>query len=116
MKKAIILAAVAATAVTSLAHATAVCTGGTGASVAVTTTASMFVLVPFTAKCSANVLSNYSESANAFGVVAASTKGKNYFGGGTSGGGVRPIATCLTSGCSTTEVSDANALTQRDAS
>lgn len=116
MKKALILAAVAASAVASQANATAVCTGGTGASVTVSTTANMFVKVAFTAKCSANVFSNYSETGTAFGVVAGSSKGKNYFGGGTAGGGVRPLGTCATTGCSATEVSDTNSATMRDAS
>lgn len=117
MKKALILAAVAASAVSSMAQATAVCTGAaTGGNVSITTTADMFVKVPFTAKCSANVYSNYSETGTAFGVVAGSSKGKNYFGGGTGGGGVKPMGACATTGCSTTEVNDTNSASARDAS
>jgi hypothetical protein len=35
------------------------------------------------------VLSNYSQNNVAFGVVAGSQKGKNVFGGGTGGGGIK---------------------------
>lgn len=118
MKKALILAAMAASAVSSQANATAACSGGTGGnySFAVNSnTASQFVKTAFTVKCSANVLSNYSESGTALGVVSGSAKGKNYFGGGTGGGGIAPMGTCATSGCSTSEVSDTNSTTKMNA-
>ncbi|EXI78691.1 MAG: hypothetical protein AW10_02845 [Candidatus Accumulibacter appositus] len=86
------------------AHATAACSGN-GTAVAVPTGA--FVLKAFSAKCSANVLSNYSQSNTAFGVVAGSQKGKNVFGGGTEGGGIVQKAECPATGCTTGEVSDA---------
>lgn len=114
MKKALILSALAATALTSvspLANATAACSGGTGANFAFTTTANMFVKTAFTVKCSANVYSNYTEIAASMGVVAGSARGKNYFGGGTLGGGVTVQGTCATSGCTTTEISNTNSAT-----
>lgn len=118
MKKALILAAVAACAVSSQANATAACSGGTGGNYAFTadTTGTSFVKTSFTVKCSANVLSNYSEGANALGVVAGSSKGKNFFGGGTAGGGIAPVGTCATTGCSTTEITDTASAAKRDAS
>lgn len=117
MKKVLILAAMAACAVSSQANATAACAGGTGANYAFSVnsaTDSQFVKTAFTVKCSANVYSNYSESATALGVVAGSAKGKNYFGGGTGGGGVAAMGTCATTGCSTAEITDANSATKRD--
>lgn len=116
MKKALILSALAATVVSPLANATAACSGGTGANFSFTTTASMFVRTAFTVKCSANVYSNYTEIAASMGVVAGSARGKNYFGGGTLGGGVRVITTCATSGCTTTEITDAASATQSTSS
>lgn len=118
MKKALILAAMAASAVSSQANATAACSGGTGGnySFAVNSaTDSQFVKTAFTVKCSANVYSNYSESGTALGVVAGSSKGKNYFGGGTAGGGIGPVGTCATTGCSTTEITDTASAAKRDA-
>lgn len=117
MKKSLILGCLAATALTTMdANATAVCSGGTGASVSVASDSSNFIRQTFSAKCSANVFSNYSQNATAMGVVAGSGKGKNYFGGGTNGGGVRLVTTCATTGCSTTEISDSNSTTQMNAS
>lgn len=117
MNKAKILGILAASVISTAANATAVCAGAaTGGTVNVTTTTDMFVKVAFTAKCSANVYSNYSETGTAFGVVAGSSKGKNYFGGGTGGGGVKAMGACATTGCSTTEVSDTNSAAARDAS
>jgi hypothetical protein len=81
-----------------------------------TTATNEFTKVAFTPKCSANVHMHYSQTTTAFGAVAGSTKGKNYFGGGTGGGGVKVISSCATSGCSTTEITVTNASTQRDAS
>ena len=117
MKKVLILAAMAASAVSSQANATAACGGGSGANFnfALGATDSQFVKTAFTVKCSNNVFSNYSESAVALGVVAGSAKGKNYFGGGTGAGGIIPMGTCATTGCSTTEVSDTASASKRDA-
>jgi len=117
MKKALILSALAAAAVSPMANATAVCAGAAaGATVAVTTTANMFVIVPFTAQCSANVYSNYSEDATRLGVIAGSKKGKNSFGGSTNGGGIKPQGACAATGCSTAEITDAASAALRDAS
>ena len=117
MKKALVLSVLAAAAVSPLANAAAVCGGNaTGSTVAYTTTANMFVIVPFTAQCSANVYSNASEDAVRLGVVAGSKKGKNFFGGSTNGGGIRAQGACAATGCSTTEITDAAADALRDAS
>ncbi len=106
MKKALILSVLAAAAVSPMANATAVCDGSApGVSKSVSAN-SLFVLVGFQTQCSSNVYSNYSETATAFGVVAGSKKGKNFFGGSTTGGGVRQAGTCAASGCSTTEITD----------
>ena len=119
MKKTLMLACLAATTLGSIAldaNATAVC-DGTGVSKAVTAaTTAAFIKVAFTAQCSQNVFSNYSENALSMGVVAGSAKGKNYFGGGTNGGGgVKNLGSCATTGCSATEVSDTHSATARDA-
>jgi hypothetical protein len=117
MKKALILSVLAAVAVSPLANATAVCDGAAaGATKAVTTSADSFVIVPFTAQCSANVYSNYSEDATRLGVVAGSKKGKNFFGGSTNGGGIKPQGACAATGCSTSEVTDTASAALRDAS
>lgn len=117
MKKALILSVLAAAAVSPLANAAAVCDGGSGANVDIAPAGTpAFIKVGFTAKCSANVYSNYSENDNQVGVVAASKKGKNYFGGGSNGGGVRALGTCSTTCGTTTEITDGNADAARDAS
>jgi hypothetical protein len=62
------------------------------------------------------VYSNYAEDATRLGVVAGSKKGKNYFGGSTNGGGIKPQGACAATGCSATEIKDANSEALRDAS
>lgn len=121
MKKTLILACLAATALSSVvmdANATAVC-DGTGVSKSVSVgagTDAQFLKVAFTAQCSANVHSNYTEDALAMGVVAGSTKGKFFYGGGTNGGGgVKSLGSCATSGCSTAEITDDASGTAKDA-
>ena len=110
MKKALILSVLAAAAVSPMANATAVCDGSApGVSKSVSAN-SLFVLVGFQTQCSSNVYSNYSETATAFGVVAGSKKGKNFFGGSTTGGGVRQVGQCDASGCGTGQVNDAASL------
>jgi hypothetical protein len=106
MKKALILSVLAAAAVSPMANATAVCAGDApGVSKSVSAN-SLFVLVGFATQCSSNVFSNYTETPTAFGVVAGSKKGKNFFGGSTNGGGVRQVGPCAATGCSTTEITD----------
>lgn len=114
MKKALFIAVLIAPFVISTAHATAAC-DGTGASVSVTG-GSDYVRNTFSAKCSANVLSNYSQTSTAFGVVAGSKKGKNVFGGGTGGGGIKQTAACPADGCTTTQISDTASAAARDSS
>lgn len=117
MKKALILSVLAAAAVSPLANAAAVCDGASGANVNIAPASPAdFIKVPFTAKCSANVFSNYSENATQVGVVAGSKKGRNWFAGGSNGGGVRAGGLCATTGCSTTEITDAASATARDSS
>ncbi|EXI92185.1 MAG: hypothetical protein AW12_00764 [Candidatus Accumulibacter sp. BA-94] len=110
MKKTMILAFVLASVVSSGAHATAVCAGDPAGVAVDVTAAGKYVKKTFSAKCSANVLSNYSENNTAFGVVAGSKKGKSLFAGGTEGGGVKRVAgtagDCPATGCTTAEVSD----------
>lgn len=116
MKKAMILAAVAAAGVCAQANAAGELCASTGGTVTFATAASSFVRTSFNIKCSNNVYSNYAENATAIGIVAGSAKGKNYFGGGTNSGQVTALGVCASTGCSTTEVSNANAQTMRDAS
>lgn len=122
MKKVMILSFLAATALTSTANAATdgtVCaapTAATNGTAFTAGTSSEFVKVAFTPKCSANVHLFYAQNANSFGAVAGSTKGKNYFGGGTGGGGVKSVAACAATGCSTTEMNTTNAQTQMNAS
>jgi len=115
MKKALFLALLLTPFVSSAAYATAAC-NGTGAAVTVPVDSAGYVKKEFSAKCSANVLSNYSQNNVAFGVVAGSQKGKNVFGGGTGGGGIKQTAACPATGCTTTEVSDSASAATRDAS
>lgn len=117
MKKTLMLACLAATALSSVAldaNATAVCSGA-GGSVAVAA-GTEFIKVAFNAQCSANIFSNYSQNALSMGVVAGSSKGKNFFGGGTNGGGITQRGTCATTGCSTAEITDTASAATRDAS
>ena len=108
MKKALFVALFITPFISSVAHATAACAGA-GASVDVP--AAAYVKKQFSAKCSNNVLSNYSQTNTDFGVVAGSQKGKSLFGGGTAGGGVKKVAgsagDCPATGCTTAEVTDA---------
>lgn len=123
MKKVMILTFVAASAVSALSQAAAV-TDGTVCSAATAAASSSqsvaastnFVKVEFTPKCSANVHMAFSQTGTSFGVVSGSSKGKFAFGGGTGGGGVKTTAACATTGCSTTEITAANALAQANAS
>jgi len=122
MKKVMILSILAATALSSNANAASdgtVCAAFTVAGNGTAFTAggsSEFVRVAFTPKCSANVHVFYAQGANVFGVVSGSTKGKNYFGGGTGGGGVTRMGACASTGCSTTEMNTTNAQTKMNAS
>lgn len=118
MKKSMILAAVATAGVCAQANAAALCTGAAGGgSVAFSVaTSNNFVRTTFNIKCSNNVYSNYAESSTAIGVVAASAKGKNYFGGGTNNGQVTALGACTSTCGTTTEVTNANAEAMRDAS
>jgi hypothetical protein len=116
MKKALFVALLLTPFVSSVAHATAACAGN-GLAVDVPVDSAGYVKKAFSAKCSANVLSNYSQNNVAFGVVAGSQKGKNVFGGGTGGGGVKATGTaCPATGCTTGEISDTASATQRDSS
>lgn len=118
MKRMMLMAALFTAAFAPAAHAAeaAVCLGD-AASKTVAPTAGGFAKRNFEAKCSQNVRSHYADSSVAFGVVAGSSKGKNYFGGGTGGGGIKAMGTCSTStGCTATEVNATSAASARDAS
>ena len=115
MRNTLFIAFVFTSVVSSAAHATAVCAGD-GVSKTVTA-AAQYVKKDFSAKCSANVFSNYSETNNAFGVVAGSKKGKHFWGGGTGGGGIVKRGDCdTTAGCTATEITDAASLAALSAS
>lgn len=93
-----ILAALAFVAISGVAQAagTAVCTGtaGNGETVSGVTDGTAFVRVDLVPKCSANVQLSFDQNATAAGVCANSTKGKNTFGGSTSGGAVARTGDC----------------------
>ena len=86
-----------------------VCGGSaTGSSYNVTTSATSFVSIAFTVRCSANVFLSYTDSQTVMAVGAASRKGKNIFAGHTNGGGVRPTGTlCPTAGCDASQPASA---------
>jgi hypothetical protein len=103
MKKIILASVVAVAAVSSMnAYATtaSVCTGaaGNGASITYDTAGtSTFVRATFTPKCSANVFLVGDDMTSYYRVGAASSKGKQAFGGSTTGGGITGT-NCSTSG------------------
>jgi len=117
MKKMIRLAAFAfAATLGSAAYAAPNGCAGAGAQVTVAAS-SDFARNGFVGKCSNNVLLHYSQNNTAFGVVAGSNKGKSYFGGGSGGGGIKYVGNCGATGCTDgTEITPANANTQRDSS
>lgn len=111
MKRMMLMAALFAAAAAPAAYAAdaAICAGD-GASQTVTATTGGFAKRAFEAKCSQNVRSHYADSSVAFGVVAGSSKGKNYFGGGTGGGGIKSMGACnTTNGCTATEINTTSA-------
>jgi hypothetical protein len=100
----------AAAGATSSALAATACTGvaGNGSAVTGATNGTKFVRVTFTAKCSANVISQYEDQTTTFAVAAGSSKGKNTFVGNTAGGAVKPSGTaCAASGCTDANVTSA---------
>lgn len=117
MKKIILASVLATVAVASIGTANAatanvVCNGsspaGSGTFATDTSVTTEFVKVAFTPKCSANVHMHSTQNANAMGVASGSTKGKNYFGGGTGSGGITVKGTCATTGCSASEAGATN--------
>lgn len=117
MKKMIHLAAFAfAATLGSAAYAAPNGCAGAGAQVPVAPSTD-FARNGFVGKCSNNVLLQYSQNNTAFGVVAGSTKGKSYFGGGSGGGGIKYVGNCAATGCTDSqEITAGNADTQRNAS
>ena len=122
MKKIILASVLASVAVASIGTANAaadnvVCNGASPAAAGTfatdTTVTTEFVKVAFTPKCSANVHMHSSQTTNALGVASGSTKGKNWFGGGTNSGGVVVGGTCATSGCSASEAGSTNSALYR---
>lgn len=110
MKKIILAAAVVGFSSGAFAQATGNACVGTGVASPVGSNpavASEFVQVQFTPKCSANTYVAFAQSQTAFGVAAASSKGKNYFIGNSNGGGVRVDSTagaCPANGCTAGQV------------
>ena len=121
MKKFMILSFVAATAITGQAQGATdgtICAAAAAAAsgTAIAADTSGFVKVAFTPKCSANVYMSYAQTGTSFGAIAASSKGKFSFGGGTGGGGVKTSAACSTSGCTSADTTVTQALAQANAS
>jgi hypothetical protein len=115
MKKTLLLAGLLASVLSSVAYAgeKAICAGdGKSQPVAI----GEYTKRAFDAKCSANVFSHYADTNLSFGVVAGSSKGKNTFGGGTGGGGIKPMESCdASTGCAA-KVTATTAATARDSS
>lgn len=106
MKKIILASVLAVSAVGAHAAASAICAGIPTAVTAVTadastaTVATTFVRIAFTPKCSNNVHLIGDDGTIYYRVGAASIKGKNAFGGSSTGGAVQPYGSCAgTSGC-----------------
>ena len=111
MKNIILGSVLAVAAVTSLsanAASVTVCSGGVAANGAQIVAGTNFVKVPFTPKCSANVILDAEDvSSTFFRVGAASVKGKTIFNGSSAGGSVTKAGECSASPCTASEVSTA---------
>lgn len=113
------LAVAAGQAVTANAATATVCSGAAAANkldifggpgTPVGSTAA-FVKTGFSVQCSANVHMAYNEvSATSFGVISASTKGNQYFGGNSNGGAVAVIDKCAAANCVAADVTDHTAV------
>ena len=105
MKKIILSSVLAVAAVGANAASQSLCTGNPSNAVQVSGSSdgSTFVRVAFTPKCSNNVWLNGDDNQTYYRVGAASTKGKNYFGGSSVGGAVQPLGTCAATGCSASD-------------
>ncbi len=111
MKK-IILATVLVAAAAGSAHATtaSICAGVPSNAQTVSadsTGATTFVRVAFTPKCSNNVHLIGDDNTTYYRVGAASIKGKNAFGGSSTGGAVQPSGTCAATGCTSADAASA---------
>ena len=104
MKKLILIAALAAFPVASMAAATVACTGGSPTAITGVTDGSKFVQVDLNPQCSANSIVEFDQSSTALWGGSGSAKGKNTFFGSTNGGSVKVHGACLASGCATTAV------------
>ncbi len=95
-----VLAVAAVTSLSANAEVVDVCTGGVAKDGTKFTSASTFVKIEFTPKCSANVLLAGDEvSATLFRVGSASIKGKTMFAGSTAGGTVGNVGVCGADPC-----------------
>ncbi|MRR49769.1 MAG: hypothetical protein EG825_02465 [Rhodocyclaceae bacterium] len=106
MKK-VILASVLATVAVGAANAAVdvtACTSGTAA--AVNSSATGFVKVQFTPKCSANTVVFGEDNGTYYRVGSYSVKGKNAFGGSTMGGGVSATL-CAGTSCAASDATTA---------
>lgn len=106
MKKVILASVLAVAAVSSVGTANAAstaqifCSGTAGnGAVATITSATEFVKVAFTPKCSVNVHLAGSDSGTFYRVGSGSAKGKTQFAGSSNGGGVVAAGACATTGC-----------------
>lgn len=114
MKKIILASVLAVSAVGANAAVSAICAGNPAQVSAVTadpssaTAATTFVRVGFTPKCSNNVHLVGDDGTIYYRVGAASIKGKNSFGGSSTGGAVQPFASCAgSSGCVSADAASA---------
>lgn len=86
----------------------AICSGIPSNAIAVTSDATSFVRTQFTPKCSNNVHLMGDDGQAYYRVGAASSKGKNAFGGSSVGGAVQPYTQCTAAtGCGAAEASSA---------
>lgn len=102
----VVLGATVVSGVVQAAEATVCVSGGTPAAVA--TSATGFVKVTFTPKCSANTYASVDDNGTYLRVAAASSKGKFPFYGSTvSGGVIASTTSCAATGCAASDVATA---------
>ncbi len=121
MKKVILgsMVAVACTCalVANTARAALICDGTKAAgATSGAVVAGSFVKVPFSAKCSANVLlDGVDSSSTVYAVGSGSAKGKKYFAGNTAGGAVKAVGDCDAKGCLAADAAKGSAQGVKDA-
>lgn len=111
MKKVILASVVAVAAISGSGVAEAatvsVCNAGSVLSFSWSTTTGQFVQSPFNGRCSRNVHLVGDDNSSFFRVGATSVKGKQAFGGSTTGGGITGANCASATGCINTDANNA---------